>query len=203
MTGLHRSRPASGAARIYPPREDTFLLLPFTRVRAGSTLLEIGTGNGLLALTAARRGARVVATDVNRSALRELHQRAIEEQLDLQVLRSDLARGLGRFDRILCNPPYLPTPEGFIDPDPELRPALDGGPDGLRLTRRLLPELSRHLGRGAAAFVLFSSLQSPEGTARLRSEWRAAGGRSRTVAARELPGERLTVLRLDPSSVNR
>ena len=190
-------RPAPPSAAIYPPREDTFLLLPFARVPAGIRLLEIGTGNGLLALTAARAGARVVATDRNREALRELLRTARAGGLPLEVVRTDLARGLGRFDRILVNPPYLPTPRGFEDPDPPLRWALDGGPDGLRLTRRLLGAFPRHLRPGGAAYLLGSSLQEPAGTARLLARWRRAGGRCRIVAHRELPGERLTVRRLD------
>src|SRR5271170_5113016 len=94
-------------AAVYPVREDTRLLLPFTLVAAGTAFLEIGTGTGYLALAAARRGARVVATDRNPHALRALSVTARAEHLDLVAVRTDLARGLGRFDRIVANPPYL------------------------------------------------------------------------------------------------
>ena len=101
--------PRAPDAPVYPPREDTRLLLPFAEVPRGTLLLEVGTGSGLVALAAARRGARVVATDLNPHALRRLRARAREEGVDLALVRTDLAHGLGRFDRILANPPYLPT----------------------------------------------------------------------------------------------
>ncbi|HXQ48990.1 MAG TPA: methyltransferase domain-containing protein, partial [Thermoplasmata archaeon] len=90
---------------MYPARADTFLLLPFAEVSAGTSFLEVGTGGGLVALAAARRGARVVATDRNPHALRRLAAIATAERLDLRLVRTDLARGLGRFDRVVANPP--------------------------------------------------------------------------------------------------
>ena len=111
---------------VYPPREDTLLILPFAEVAPGALFLEVGCGVGLAALTAARRGARVVATDVNPHALRHLRARARAEGLDLTPVRTDLARGLGRFDRLLSNPPYLPTRPEERDPDRWHNLALDG-----------------------------------------------------------------------------
>jgi len=189
---------------FYPAREDTFLLVPFTRVAAGSTLLEIGTGAGLLALEAGRAGARVVATDLNPWALKHLRARARAEGLPVAVVRTDLAAGLGRFDRILANPPYLPTPPGARDPDPWHNLALDGGPDGCAVTRRLVAALPDHLADGASAYVVFSSLQRPLTVAGIRRGWRERGA-SEVVASRQLEGERLEVWRFslrgeDPST---
>ena len=194
------SRPGGtdGEGTVYPPREDTFLLLPFSEVAAGTRFLEVGTGTGLAALTAARRGARVVATDLNPQALRSLRRRARAEQLDLQLVRTDLARGLGRFDRIVSNPPYLPTSREEQDPDRWQNLALDGGPDGCRVTGRLVDELDRHLLPEGSAFVLVSSRQDPGGLERIRERWRSQGGRVDVVATRRLEGEQLDVWRLRP-----
>jgi release factor glutamine methyltransferase len=55
----------------------------------------------------------------------------------------------GQFDLILCNPPYIPTSDlSGLMPEVALhepRTALDGGPDGYNVYRRLLPELPRIL----------------------------------------------------------
>lgn len=180
---------------VYPPREDSFLLLPFARVAPGRTLLEVGAGNGAAALEAARCGARVTATDLNPTALVRLRARALAERLDLAVVRTDLARGLGRFDRILSNPPYLPTRPEERDPDRWLNLALDGGADGCAVLARLVDDLPSHLAPGGRAYVVVSSLQSAERRRAIRRQWSARGGSCRSVAHRELEGERLEVWR--------
>lgn len=148
-------------AEVYPVREDSRLLARFARPRRGDTVLEVGCGRGLAALVAARHGARrVVATDLNPTALRAIVQRARREELPLDAVRTDLAAGLRRFDLVLSNPPYLPTSRKERDWNPWEDLALDGGPDGCRVTARLLATLGEHLAPGGRAYLLVSSLQS-------------------------------------------
>lgn len=192
---LDSSAEARTRQHIYPPREDSFLLLPFAAVEAGTSLLEVGAGAGVAALAAARRGARVVATDLNLEALRRLRAVAHAEHLVLRVVRTDLAEGLGRFDRVLSNPPYLPTRPEDRDPDRWTNLALDGGPDGCRVLGRLLACLPDHLVSGGHAYVVGSSLQEGPGLAALEAEWQRRGGTQEVVAERLLEGERLVVWR--------
>lgn len=180
--------------RVYPPREDTHLLLPFARASPTESVVDVGTGNGLLALTAARSGARVVATDLNARALRELRAHARAEGIALETVRTDLMAGLGRFDRILANPPYLPTPAGSAETNAGDRLALDGGEDGLRVTRRLFRSWADHLAPRGHAYVVVSTLQDRRRLARILDAWRAEGGSVTSVATRALEGEQLEVL---------
>lgn len=198
-----RRRAAPAVASIYPPREDSLLLLPFARVARGTSLLEIGAGHGLAALAAARAGARVVATDLNPGALRELRDRARAQGVDVALVRTDLAAGLGRFDRILSNPPYLPTRPPERDPDRWQNLALDGGPDGTRVLARILRTLPDHLTANGDAFVVVSSLQPARRRAELRDRWVARGGRHEVAATRDLEGERLELWRLVPGRAAR
>jgi release factor glutamine methyltransferase len=178
---------------VYPPREDSLLLLPFARVPAGTSLLEIGTGSGVAALEAARCGARVVATDLNPWALAVVRRRARVERLDLELVRTDLAAGLGRFERVLANPPYLPTQPGERDPDPWHNLALDGGVDGCAVASRLVTSLPEHLTPSGNAFVVFSSLQAAGGLAEIRASWTRFGPAPEVASQRQLTGERLEV----------
>jgi release factor glutamine methyltransferase len=186
---------------VYPAREDTFLLLPFADVASGTRFLEVGAGTGVVSLAAARRGARVVATDLNLGALRRLGSVARAERLDVQPVRTDLARGLGRFDRVVANPPYLPTRPEERDPDRWHNLALDGGIDGCAVVSRLVADLGDHLRPEGAAFVLASTVQSPRALREIWGRWRASGGEVDRVAVRVLEGERLEVYRLRRSSV--
>lgn len=73
-------------------------------------VLDIGTGSGLLALFAARRGAVVTALDINPLACETARRNAEDNQIPLRVVESDLFGNLPpqSFDYILVNPPYFP-----------------------------------------------------------------------------------------------
>jgi len=189
--------PTRGLAAVYPPREDTALLVRAAGGCRGRTVLEIGTGSGAAAVAAARAGARrVVATDLNPLALRALRRNARAAGVAVEAVRTDLAAGLGRFDRVLANPPYLPTRAAERDPEPLVNLALDGGPDGCAVLARLLRGLPRHLETGGVAYVVVSSLQRASRRARLLAAWRARGGRARPTDAVRLEGETLTLWEL-------
>ncbi len=196
-----RSHGTALPTAVYPEREDTFLLLPFARVGPERSLLDIGTGNGRLALEAARRGARTVATDLNPDALRHLREAARADGVTIDLVRTDLGRGLGRFDRVLANPPYLPMRPPDRDPDRWQNLALDGGPDGCRVTARIVRSLPGHLAPGGHAFVLGSSVQSLSALEAIRAAWVARGGSIAEVAERALEGERLFVWDLSMAAV--
>lgn len=197
-TGAGGPGGSDGEDAVYPAREDSHLLLPHAHVAPGTRVLEVGTGSGIVALAAARCGAWVVATDLNPHALRQLRARARAEALDLALVRTDLAAGLGRFDRVLSNPPYLPTRPAEHDPNRWHNLALDGGPDGTRVTARLVGELDRHLEAEGSAFIVVSSRQAPDALERIRRAWVARGGRVEVIDSRPLEGERLDIWCLRP-----
>lgn len=76
----------------------------------GKKVLDLGTGSGLLALFAAKKGGVVTALDLHPLALETALQNAADNGLTLTALQSDLFDGLPPqpFDFILINPPYYP-----------------------------------------------------------------------------------------------
>ena len=149
---------------VYEPSEDSFLLLDSLSVDPQDTLLEIGTGCGLIALAYARRGIQVLCTDINPFAVELVQRNILRNQQVLkgkiEVRQGDLFSALKKdenFTIIIFNPPYLPTTEKqktgkWFDI------ATDGGHDGLRITRRFLQGVSLHLTAGGSAYFVFSSL---------------------------------------------
>lgn len=124
-------------------------------------VLEVGTGTGCIACSIAseRPGARVVATDVSSQAiaLATRNRDALGLEAGVDLVECDLASGvdeglMGTFDVLVSNPPYIPSAvvptlprevEGF---EPHL--ALDGGPDGNDVFRRLMDLAPRALRPG-------------------------------------------------------
>ena len=124
-------------------------------------VLDVGTGSGVIALTlaAAWPEARVEAVDISDDALALARENAARLGLAERVVftRSDLlAEVAGEFDLIVANLPYIATAEipqlaREVRHDP--LPALDGGPRGLAIFERFVPQAARHL-RGRLALEI-------------------------------------------------
>lgn len=80
------------------------------QVEVNDQVLELGAGNGFLALSCSRQGSVVTASDLNPAAVESITRSAIRNELSLKVIHSDLFESLGGlgFDYIFINPPYFP-----------------------------------------------------------------------------------------------
>ncbi|MGP8069065.1 MAG: HemK2/MTQ2 family protein methyltransferase [Candidatus Bathyarchaeia archaeon] len=143
--------------QVYSPREDTFLMVDAITTLSveGKSVLDLGTGSGVLGLYCALRRADVTAADIDDLAIRHLADAARLLGVELKLKISDLFSNIpSQFDLVLFNPPYLPS-EGIHDR------TVDGGDGGRDLIIRFLEELPHHLRRDGTAFLLLSSLNSP------------------------------------------
>jgi release factor glutamine methyltransferase len=120
---------------------------------AGKSFLDLGCGSGLLALCAARRGARVTAVDINPVAVRCTAANAARHDLRVDARVSDLFSSLNgeRFDVIAWNPPFLP---GI--PTTPAEAAFYGGPR-LDVIRQFAAEAPRHLMPGASVYTILTA----------------------------------------------
>ncbi len=189
---------------VLVPRPETELLvekvLAFARSgEAHTRIVDVGTGSGIIAITLALElpEAVVVAVDVSDDALAVASENAERHGVRdrVRLLRSDLlARGptgQGVVDIVVSNPPYLPDdlmatlPRDVRDFEPHL--ALHGGPDGLAVIRRLLPEAARVLRpQGLLALEVAGTEQGRALLAELGEE-PAPGGGSATTAPGPAP----------------
>lgn len=142
--------PRSYFVEILPDQVDPWLPDPARVTRVA----DVCTGSGCLAILLARhfKGARVDAIDLSVDALEVAAINVERHRLSKRVrlVKGDLlARAPSvLYDVILSNPPYEPSAhmdrlaEEFRR---EPRLALDGGPDGLDLIRRLIGQAARRL----------------------------------------------------------
>ncbi len=148
--------------RALIPRGETEAIVELARAAAPSarTILDAGTGSGILAVSLAleRPEARVVAVDRSEAALALARANAALHGVSGRVafLASDWLSALAprpHFDLAVANPPYVPRVDAphvektVSDHEPHL--ALFGGDDGLDAVRVLLGELPQRLLPGA------------------------------------------------------
>ena len=115
--------------------------------------LDLCTGNGSLAVLAALTypEIQVLGADISEQALQvariNVEKHHLEERIHLQP-SDGLTSIAGKFDCILCNPPYVchasmqELPAEYLA-EPLL--ALDGGSDGMNFVRQLLHDLPAHM----------------------------------------------------------
>jgi ribosomal protein L3 glutamine methyltransferase len=126
--------------------------------RSPARVLDLCTGNGSLAVLAALAwpGADVDASDLSADALavaaRNLERHGLEQRI--RLLQGDgLAAAVGRYDLILCNPPYVNDASMAALPaeyraEPAL--ALAGGADGMDFIRPLIASAAAHVSDSGA-----------------------------------------------------
>jgi release factor glutamine methyltransferase len=147
---------------VFRPRPDSWMLaraLRAERLGPGSRVLDVCTGSGVLAVTAALEGAQATAIDVSRRAVLCAALNARLNGVRVRALRGDLlapVRG-ERFDAIVSNPPYLP---GEDEAPPTHGPgrAWDAGLDGRAVLDRLCAEAPAYLDAGGVLLLVHSSL---------------------------------------------
>jgi release factor glutamine methyltransferase len=153
---------------VFVPRRRTeFLVHEAARLTApGAVIVDLCCGTGALgaALAMSVERAEVHAVDVDPAAVR-----CARRNVPGTVYQGDLFEPLpvmlrGRTDIVLANVPYVPTREIELLPGEarlhEGRVALDGGPDGLSMLRRVAAEAPRWLASGGHLLVETSAAQA-------------------------------------------
>jgi release factor glutamine methyltransferase len=147
-------------------------------------IADVGTGCGAIAVALAvalrRRGmlgeVEIVASDASDEAADLGRENAVAQGVGdrVGVARADLLPPAGRlagllvvparFDVVCANLPYIPSsilPGLPVAASFEPRAALDGGPDGLDVIRRLLALLPERVAAGGAALLEIGDEQGP------------------------------------------
>ncbi len=117
-------------------------------------LLDLCCGSGILGITAAlNKGATVTLADLSKDALKVAKRNAKRNKVRASIVQTDMFQNIkGKFDAIVCNPPYIPS-EQIDTLDASVRNyepimALDGGKDGLDFYRILAKQSPDFLQKG-------------------------------------------------------
>lgn len=105
---------------------DAVLLSGFVRVKAGSTLLDMGTGTGIIPilLEAKTQAAHLTGLEIQEESADMARRSVALNNLDdkISIVTGDIKEagnifGAASFDVVTCNPPYMIGGHGLTNPD--------------------------------------------------------------------------------------
>lgn len=141
---------------ILIPRPETELLVEkaiqwLNKNPKRRNIVDVGTGSGAIAISLAKNiaDANILATDISPKALQVAKRNAKKHGVAQKInfTECDLLPEEASIDLLCANLPYIPTETlhqlSVFGCEPTL--ALDGGPDGFMLIRKLMNKASKHL----------------------------------------------------------
>ena len=137
------------------------LALESLPVTAACSVLDLGTGSGIIAVTikAERPAAEVYATDVDPACIELAQVNAALHEVEIRFIVSDWYAALAsdrRFDLIVSNPPYVAADHPFLaagDLPAEPQHALSPGDSGLEALESIIAGASSRLQPGGRMVV--------------------------------------------------
>ncbi len=161
-----------GADRVAGVHRPSAVLAHLTIRQEVERALDVGTGNGIQSLLLSRHAGDVVATDVNPRALAvAAFNLALNGVANVELRQGSLLEPVGdeRFGCIVCNPPYV------VSPDAEFT-FRDSGLPGDRVSELLARGLPARLEHGGFATLMASWAQAGDDPAIRPREWLAGSG---------------------------
>lgn len=157
-----RGRPFQVSPGVLIPRSDTEVLVELALQRLAplpaATVLDLGTGSGIVAISLALEcpTAQVQAVDLSEAALAVARNNASRLRASVAFRQSDWFSALNgeKFDLIVSNPPYVAEGDPHLalnglpfEPRMALTDQVENG-DGLACIRQIVADAADHLNSG-------------------------------------------------------
>lgn len=165
--------------RVLIPRPETEMLVDLAvsysqSIPLKQEILDLGTGSGNISIALAKYLPKsfITSVDISQDALEAAYRNAclskVKHRLEFihqgfKASLNDFKEEHKQFDMIISNPPYVPTQHiPFLSKEVQQEPkiALDGGEDGLKYFREIIPLIPSVLKNDGYLFLEFGDGQA-------------------------------------------
>jgi release factor glutamine methyltransferase len=171
---------------VYEPAEDSFLFVESLEVKPDQVVLDLGTGSGILAITAAQKAQHVLAVDLNPYAVRCAKDNSkLNHIKNIDFLQTDLFSAFKdcvQFDLVLFNAPYLPSEEG--EEATWIGRSWAGGATGRVVVDRFIAQVGAYLKPHGKVLLMQSTLTGVDETLQIFTK---NGLKASIIATQQLP----------------
>lgn len=146
----HHFSPMFRKDHVYPLGYDSYMLARGIIPHPSRLTLDLCTGSGVQAITAAGFSEKVIGVDVNPRALNFARFNALLNQVEnVEFVKGNLYEAVQeeRFDLILANPPFVPAPEQKLY-------FRDGGETGEKILEKIVEGIPKFLNDGGYAQIV-------------------------------------------------
>ncbi|MDP4039208.1 MAG: 50S ribosomal protein L11 methyltransferase [Candidatus Pacearchaeota archaeon] len=138
---------------VFPPPKNNPITSEYMKINGGESVIDIGTGSGILAILAAKLGGIVSATDNDKYALELSKKNARENNVTISFALGDyFASFHNKFDVIIGNLSQTILPPNY-NKMPQLYRFVDGGKEGNTHIIELLKRAKKHMHKSSRLYV--------------------------------------------------
>lgn len=141
---------------IFPASPHGVFLAGKINVEKNDTLIDIGTGSGILAIAAAKLGAKAFATDTSMDAIETAKRNALRNNTEVEFSQGKYFAGFnGNFDVILANLPHEIVHKSYRKAiGNNLTQTIDGGKKGNEKILKFLTLAKEHMDKHSKIYLL-------------------------------------------------
>jgi len=152
--------------KVYKGSTDTELFCKILKIKKGQDVWDIGTGTGLIALTAKQKGARyVLATDLNPDAVKNAKENSKMLGLKIDVRQADVFGSIKKkVDIITFNPP-------FTDQGAKQKHEISFWDKDHKTLRNFFNNLNKHLKLNGKVLIAWSSFGDTKKLSKIAKEF--------------------------------
>lgn len=141
---------------IFPPSPHGQFFAENMKINKGESVMDIGTGSGILAILAAKLGGKVSATDNDKDAVDTAKRNAARNNVNIDFQKGEYFANFDKkFDVIVANLPQEIVHENYRKSIGEqLTASFDGGPDGNKQVLEFLDIAKKYMHDKSRIYII-------------------------------------------------